>query len=42
MANNVLLNNIDHRDLRVITTRAADYGDDVMFAITFPASRSVA
>lgn len=37
MANTVLLNNIDHKDLRVITTRGADYGDSVMFAITFPA-----
>lgn len=35
--NNVLLNNIDHKDLRVITTRAAAYGDDVKFALTFPA-----
>jgi SapC len=37
MANSVLLNNIDHKDLRVITTRGAEYGDDVMFALTFPA-----
>jgi hypothetical protein len=37
MANSVLLNNIDHKDLRVITTRGADYGDNVMFALTFPA-----
>jgi SapC len=35
--NHVLLNNIDHKDLRVITTRAAAYGDDVKFALTFPA-----
>ncbi len=35
--NNVLLNNIDHKDLRVITTRSAAYGDDVKFALTFPA-----
>ena len=35
--NNVLLNNIDHKDLRVITTRGAAYGDDVKFALTFPA-----
>jgi hypothetical protein len=32
----VLLTNTDHRDLRVITTRAAAYGDDVMYAMTFP------
>ena len=37
MTNSVLLNNIDHKDLRVITTRSAAYGDDVMFALTFPA-----
>ncbi|MGH8174730.1 MAG: SapC family protein [Steroidobacter sp.] len=42
MANSVLLNNIDHKDLRIITTRSADYGDNVMFALTFPAEfRSV-
>ena len=32
----VLLNNIDHTDLRVITTRSAEYGDAVMYAPTFP------
>ena len=37
MAKNVLLNNVDHKDLRVITRRSADYGDAVMFATTFPA-----
>lgn len=37
MASGVLLNNVDHRDLRVITARAAAYGDDVMLALTFPA-----
>ena len=31
------MNNIDHKDLRVITTRSAAYGDDVKFALTFPA-----
>jgi SapC len=36
MANTVPLNNVDHRDLRVITTRSAEYGDDVMAALTFP------
>jgi len=36
MANTVPLNNIDHKDLRVITTRSAEYGDDVMLAATFP------
>jgi hypothetical protein len=37
MTKNVLLNNVDHKDLRVITRRSAAYGDDVMFAVTFPA-----
>ena len=37
MSNTVLLNNIDHKDLRVITDRASQFGDDVMSAITFPA-----
>jgi hypothetical protein len=37
MNNAVALNNIDHKDLRVITTRSAAYGDDVKFALTFPA-----
>lgn len=31
----VLLNNVDHKDLRVITTRSAQYGDNVMTALTF-------
>ena len=35
--NNVLLNNIDHKGLRVITARSAAYGDDVKFALTFAA-----
>lgn len=35
MTNHVLLNNVDHKDLRVITTRSAKYGDDVRCAITF-------
>lgn len=37
MVTSVLLNNVDHRDLRVITERGAAYGDDVMYALTFPA-----
>lgn len=42
MANFALLNNVDHKDLRVITTRSEKYGDNVMFALTFPAEfRSV-
>lgn len=35
MANHVLLNNVDHRDTRVITTRSAALGDNVMSAPTF-------
>ncbi len=36
-ANNyVLLNNVEHHALRVITDRSARYGDDVNFAPTFP------
>jgi SapC len=31
-----LVNNVDHRDIRIITERSAAYGDDVMFAMTFP------
>jgi hypothetical protein len=37
MTRNVLLNNVDHKDLRIITKRGAAYGDNVMFAVTFPA-----
>ena len=37
MPNHVLLNNIDHKDVRIVTARSASYGDDVMLAITFPA-----
>ena len=35
MTNHVLLNNVDHKDLKVITTRSAEYGDNVQCAITF-------
>jgi len=37
MSNNVLLNNVEHRDLRVDNRRGAALGDEVMFAPTFPA-----
>ena len=37
MAKPVLLNNIDHKDLRVLTGRGAHFGDNVMSAPTFPA-----
>ncbi|WP_295802888.1 SapC family protein [uncultured Microbulbifer sp.] len=36
MTNAVLLNNVEHRDLRVITERSADLGDDAWYALTFP------
>lgn len=36
MANPVLLNNLEHRDLRVITRRGAALGDQLMSAVTFP------
>lgn len=36
MTNAVLLNNLDHRDLRVIIAHGAAYGDDVVSAATFP------
>jgi len=35
MSNFELLNNIDHKDLRIITARGAQYGDSVMTALTF-------
>jgi len=37
MARHVLLNNVDHKDLRVNMTRGAGLGDDLMFSVTFPA-----
>jgi hypothetical protein len=36
MSNYELLNNIDHKDLKVIVDRSAEYGDNVWFAATFP------
>lgn len=36
MTNAVLLNNVDHRALRVVTERSAALGDDQWFALTFP------
>lgn len=37
MTNIVMLNNVDHQALRVVTTRAARYGDNVMTCATYPA-----
>ncbi len=36
MTNFALLNNVDHQDTRIITDRSSEYGDNVMFAMTFP------
>lgn len=36
MANHVLLNNIDHQDVRIITRRSAEFGDNQMACMTFP------
>jgi hypothetical protein len=37
-----MLNSVDHKDTRIITERSAAYGDNVMFAMTFPSEfRSV-
>lgn len=35
MSNYALLNKEQHKDLRIITQRGADYGDNVMHAMTF-------
>ena len=37
MTRTVLLNNVDHQALRVVTRRGFEYGDAVMTAVTFPA-----
>ncbi len=37
MTNFALLNNVDHEDTRIITGHSADFGDSVMYAMTFPA-----
>jgi SapC len=37
MARHVLLNNVEHKAMRVITTRSAALGDNVMSAIVVPA-----
>lgn len=36
MTNSVLLNNIDHQNLKIITERSATYGDNLWYAQTFP------
>ena len=37
MTRHTLLNNVAHKNLRIITERGARYGDDSMAALTFPA-----
>ena len=36
MSRSVLLNNIQHKGLRIVTRRGAAYGDNVMSAVAFP------
>jgi len=36
LSNFAMLNNVDHKDVRIITDRSAAYGDNIMFAMTFP------
>ena len=36
MTQHALLNNVQHKDLRIITQRAARYGDDIIASPTFP------
>jgi len=37
MTRHALLSNVDHKDLRVVTSRGKQYGDNIMYAFTFPA-----
>jgi hypothetical protein len=36
MAKHELLNNITHKDLRIVTRRSAEFGDDIASVLTFP------
>jgi len=36
MTNAVLLNNVEHRDLRVVTERASEFGHNTWYALMFP------
>lgn len=36
MSRDEMLNNIDHKDLRILTQHSAEYGDAVMTVFTFP------
>lgn len=37
MANFQLLNNVDHKDLKIVIERSAAFGDNVWYSVTFPA-----
>ena len=42
MAKVELVNNVDHKDVKIITTRSEAFGDNVMYSMTFPSEfRSV-
>ncbi len=36
MVNNILLNSIDHQDVKVITEHSEAYGDNIWYALSFP------
>jgi len=36
MTNRVLLNNVEHRDLRVVTRHSVDFGDNINQVLVFP------
>jgi len=36
MTRHAHLNNVEHRDLRIITARGAQYGDEVMYTLMMP------
>lgn len=36
MANHVLLNNIDHQDLKIITEKSEKYGNNTMYSVVYP------
>ena len=37
MANHQILDNVTHKDVKIITERGADYGDNIASVLTFPA-----
>lgn len=36
MANHVLLNNLEHQDLKIITEKSEKYGNNVMYSVVYP------